>query len=267
MPPGGPAFATRQIAEGHSIVAVDGQAVTPESIADCIIGDDLDGSLCHLHLSESAAGTTSNVFLRRVRADVVHDQELVFELLAKLNTRVLSMCSPTADAGREDDVALPVLIEQLGQQFMKILLDRHDRDAALSAQHRSTSEQSIEILAELETMWGEIAEALAQQDTTLGALSSAVSASPSLSSAIGADQDVARCVTAEHSKQNAEQIAKLEVDIVRHTELEAELKGVINVLKTELRASQASESQLRYRHQNALAPDPAYEYIMTQRNF
>ena len=86
---------------------------------------------------------------------------------------------------------------------------------------------------------------------------SAVSASPSLSSAIGADQDVARCVTAEHSKQNAEQIAKLEVDIVRHTELEAELKGVINVLKTELRASQASESQLRYRHQNALAPDPA----------
>ena len=267
MPPGGPAFATRQIAEGHRIVAVDGQAVTPESIADCIIGDDLDGSLCHLHLSASAPGTTSNVFLRRVRADVVHDQELVFELLAKLNTRVLSMCSPTADAGREDDVALPVLIEQLGQQFMKILLDRHDRDAALSAQHRSTSEQSIEILAELETMWGEIAEALAQQDTTLGALSSAVSASPSLSSAIGADQDVARCVTAEHSKQNAEQIAKLEVDIVRHTELEAELKGVINVLKTELRASQASESQLRYRHQNALAPDPDYEYIMTQRNF
>ena len=61
---GGPAYATGQLAHGDEVVAVDGAAVSRETLAAALIGSDVPGSEVELRVRKAATGALATVQAR-----------------------------------------------------------------------------------------------------------------------------------------------------------------------------------------------------------
>ena len=137
------------------------------------------GSLCKLRLLKATLGEPVEVPIRRARADVVQvcslveqacqclvhsgtcnssqmirdlwkqEQETAFEYLTALKNHAVQ----TNDAERAS------LTEKLGRQFVRILLDRQDKELALSMQHQGLQENSMYLLEEIHSEFQKMAAA------------------------------------------------------------------------------------------------------------
>lgn len=206
--PGGPAFATRQVAEGDTIVEVDRRQATEQNILRCLVGDDIEGSICKLRLlkAESGAGQPVEVIIRRARTDVVQEQELAFQLLTDLKHHAV----------QNNDAESATFVEKLGRQFVRIVLDRQDKERALAVQHKNLQEDSLRTLEELHKGIHKHLFPLQQNSLTL---------------------------------QN---VKELEEELSRHIALEQELKKLIDALERQLESANATEMDLRRQLQTVI---------------
>ena len=215
--PGGPAFASRQVAEGDTIVEVDGQPATPQNIVGCIIGDDTEGSTCRLRLAKASNAHVAEVLIRRARTDVVQEQELAFDYLSELKNHAVA----SGDAERA------LLVENLGRQVVRILLDRQDKELALSVQHKGFQDESLRCLEEIRSG----IQSLASHSTNCGADS------------------------------NQQQIRQLEGEVARHVSVEQEMKTLIGTLERQLESAYDTEAELNQRIIDQRIADQSAEKI------
>ena len=79
------------------------------------------------------------VSVRRARKDVVGEQQKAFELLSQLKYK----------ASENNDQQTVSTVEDLGRQLVRILLDRQDKDQALSFQIQDNQEVSIQLIDDI----------------------------------------------------------------------------------------------------------------------
>lgn len=216
--PGGPAFASRQIAEGDTIVEVDGKPATAQNIVGCIIGDDTEGSTCRLRLAKASTTHIAEVLIRRARTDVVQEQELAFDYLSELKNYAVS-------SGDDERAAL---VENLGRQVVRILLDRQDKELALSVQHRALQDESLLHLEDIRS---------------------------------GIQSLASRCGSTS-SDSHQEQVLQLEGEVLRHIGVEEELKKLIGTLERQLESAHAAEVQLNQKIMDQRVADQSGEKIL-----
>lgn len=216
--PGGPAFASRQIAEGDTIVEVDGKPATAQNIVGCIIGDDTEGSTCRLRLSKASTTHIAEVLIRRARTDVVQEQELAFDYLSELKNHAVS-------SGDDERAAL---VENLGRQVVRILLDRQDKELALSVQHRALQDESLLHLEDIRS---------------------------------GIQSLASRCGSTS-SDSHQEQVLQLEGEVLRHIGVEQELKKLIGTLERQLESAHAAEVELNQKIMDQRVADHSGEKIL-----
>jgi len=201
--PGGPAFASRQIAEGDLIIEVDGRPATLQNIVGFLIGDDTEGSTCRLRLAKASKTDAVEVLIRRARTDIVQEQEMAFDYLSELKNHAVE----------SGDVESAEIVENLGRQFVRILLDRQDKELALSVQHKGLQDDSLRCLDEIR----EGVQALASRCTSAG------------------------------EDANRQQVRKLEGEVTRHVGVEEELQKLNEGLERQLESAHATEVELNQR--------------------
>ena len=87
---GGPAFLCRQIAHGDKIVAIDGAAVTPETILAQLVGQDEPGSAVTLDLQKQT-GEKIQVRLSRMATALIAPKLQLFQTFTECKERALDM--------------------------------------------------------------------------------------------------------------------------------------------------------------------------------
>ena len=85
---GSPAYTSRNILKGDSIVKVDGEFVKGVDMQRKIVGEDLPGSTVTLTLKRGPAELV-DVTLKRISTEEVADKRRMFDLFTKLNDRLL----------------------------------------------------------------------------------------------------------------------------------------------------------------------------------
>jgi hypothetical protein len=116
---GGPAFNSRKVAKGDTIVGIDGHSVDGKSIFDRLIGSDKPGSVVVLSLKK-ASGTVENVRLQRKLSSLLGDKRQLFEKFTKIADR--------AKNHSKDDNMIGYVDEAI-ELWTSMMIEEHDHDA------------------------------------------------------------------------------------------------------------------------------------------
>jgi len=142
---GGPAFNSRQIQPGDSILKIDGKAVSPDNILTHLVGPDIPGSTVILTVSKKG-GASKDIALKRMDTVIIAGRLKLFDLFTRTKEKALD----------SKDESLPHMVDECIQAWTDMTISDCQREAKQAQNFHDMQEACGKSLTELETKLEEL---------------------------------------------------------------------------------------------------------------
>ena len=142
---GGPAFNSRQIQPGDSILKIDGKAVSPDNILTHLVGPDIPGSTVIITVSKKG-GASKDIALKRMDTVIIAGRLKLFDLFTRTKEKALD----------SKDELLPRMVDECIQAWTDMTIADCEREAKQTQNFHDMQEACGKSLTELETKLEEL---------------------------------------------------------------------------------------------------------------